>query len=183
VNLTQLYCAECPLLTSIPATLNHLTVLDCSECHLIASLPTTLTHLRELNCQECMLLTSISATLVNLTMLHCSGCPLLTNIPAVLDQLMYLYCINCPKLTHIPVATVELHHEGCTWLDQSNQAVFLKVKNKLMRYFYFKRWIRTKEFMQWFYHPDNFGGYKHKLQLQRLLEAQIETAHKKQRLE
>jgi hypothetical protein len=32
VNLTKLYCSECPLLTEIPGELVNLIELDCSEC-------------------------------------------------------------------------------------------------------------------------------------------------------
>ena len=66
VNLTELYCACCPLLTSIPNTLVNLTHLNCACCHLLTSIPSTLVNLRFLWCADCRLLIDIPDTLVNL---------------------------------------------------------------------------------------------------------------------
>jgi hypothetical protein len=43
---------------------------------------------------------------------------------------------------------------------------------KNIPYFRFKKWINTREFSEWFYHPDNMGGYKHKKNMSNILRDQ-----------
>jgi hypothetical protein len=117
------------------------------------------------------LITSIPSTFANLRKLSCNDCPLLVSIPIGLTTLNEIFCENCPLLLRVPSSRTN-KFRGCYWLDQNRQATVLRVKQKLMRHFYFKRWIKTREFNEWFFHPNNFGGYKHKLQLERSLEAQ-----------
>jgi len=74
VNLTELDCADCPNLTSIPDTLVNLTELDCADCPKLTSIPDTLVNLTGLYCVSCPKLTSIPDTLVNLTRLGCWDC-------------------------------------------------------------------------------------------------------------
>jgi hypothetical protein len=163
VKLRQLRCGLCILLKSIPKTLVNLSILSCYGCPLLIDIPDSFVRLIALDCINCSRLAVIPATLVNLRELFCIGCHLLSRIPQ--NDLFVLECSHCPLLTTVPRATI-LRASHCTWLDKKNQAAFVQVKTKLMRYFYFKRWIKTREFQEWFYHPDNFGGYKHKLQLQ-----------------
>ena len=48
--------------------------------------------------------------------------------------------------------------------------VLQRFARKNFKYFVFRRWIKSKEFNEWFYHPDNIGGKNAKRRLQLFLE-------------
>ena len=48
--------------------------------------------------------------------------------------------------------------------------VLQRFARRNFKYFVFKRWIKSKEFNEWFYHPDNIGGKNAKRRLRIFLE-------------
>jgi uncharacterized paraquat-inducible protein A len=128
----------------------------------------------KLNCSDCPLITKIP-NIKGLKELYCSNCPLLTEIPNI-QGLVKLRCNNCPLLAEIPNINglKELYCRGCYWLNvrnlnyASNISKLIVLQRFVKKYFKLwvcKRYIKSREFKEWFYHPDNFGGYKHKLRM------------------
>ena len=84
----------------------------------------------------------------NITNIYCRWCPLLTSIP-LLKEINYLNCYGCRWLNHI-------QNE-----EYNNNIIKLKIiqkyyKNRKARNFI--KYIKTKEFNEWFYHPEGIGG-------------------------
>ena len=117
---------------------------------------------------------------VGIKQLHCINCPNVKEIPYI-HGLEELYITDCSKLTSIP--NIEglkyLSCYGCPWIPYQNDDFKDNIKKLiiLQRWFkkYFKikvaqRYIKTKEFNEWFYSPNNFGGYKHKLRMTKFLK-------------
>jgi len=46
IHLTELNCAHCPIITTIPGTLVNLTELYCYYCPLITTIPGTVVNLK-----------------------------------------------------------------------------------------------------------------------------------------
>ena len=96
---------------------------------------------------------------MNLRILKCSFSRCLLSIPN--NDYDELDCLRCP------------------WVPYKNHKFEYNIKRLiiLQRWFkkYFKikvaqRYIKTKEFNEWFYSPNNFGGYKHKLRMTKFLK-------------
>jgi hypothetical protein len=196
VNLRRLDCYNCPLLTSIPNTLVNLINISCIGCPLLTSIPNTLVNLRTLYCDNCPLLSCIQSTFVNLIYLRCVKCPLLTSIPDTLINLTHLICTNCPLLTSIPdtfINLIELHCNGnrlitsipyistgynyyydCPWINNNKTRNIQKLitlqrfVKKNLKYWRFSRWIKSREFNEWIYHPDNIGGKMAKREIEKM---------------
>jgi hypothetical protein len=105
-----------------------------------------------------------------LEILCCGNCPMLTSIPNIIG-LRHLDCCKCSNITSIPnIATIWCFE--CPWLNHSQNPDYENNIKKLLllqrfykknfKYFVFKRWIKSKEFKEWFYSPENVGGRKHK---------------------
>lgn len=211
VKLIGLDCAGCSHLTAIPSELVNLKVLRCYGCPSLATIPDTLVNLTDLNCSRCPLLAAIPSTLTRLTTLFCARCPLLRAIPDTLVRVIDLCCSHCPLLVSIPAAfassasvpcprwhlvpftpphyppRVECH--GCPWLPQNvnSHPNHMPSLLRLQRWFRtgrkqtFKRWIRTRAFNEWIFHPDRIGGKLVKRQMEAELGQMRPT--KKQRVE
>jgi hypothetical protein len=180
INLTELNCSDCPLLTSIPYTLINLKSLNCSDCPLLTSIPSTLVNLKSLNCSDCPLLTSIPNTLINLIGLHCSDCPLLTSIPDTLVNLIYLDCSGNRLITTVPFILrtynprIHIYYDDCPWINYNKDKNIRKLitlqrfVKKNIKYWIFSKWIKSKEGVEWIYHPDNIGGIIAKKSIEKL---------------
>ena len=177
-QLTSVTCVSCPRLASIPATLTRLLHLSCTNCPLVTFIPSTFTRLVRLSCHGCPLITTIPSQLVRLAHLSCSDCPRLVAIPATLDRITYLDCARCPLLVFIPPAKRAYCH-GCPWLPQNaaDYPTHIPSLLRLQRWFRtgekqtFKRWIRTRAFNEWIFHPDQIGGKLVKRQMEAELGA------------
>lgn len=184
-RLTRLDCTGCPLLVSLPPELASLVRLDCSRCPVLASIPPTLVHLHRLDCSDCPLVASIPATLTSLVELYCYRCTLLWMIPSALIHLNTLYAHGCPRLVSIPDAIDDTACDPCPWLVLRETR--LPSVLRLQRWFRtgrkqtFKRWIRTRAFNEWIFHPDRIGGKLVKRQMEAELGAMRPT--KQQRTE
>jgi hypothetical protein len=88
----------------------------------------------------------------------------------------------CPKLTSIPYIDKQSEinilccHE-CPWINHGHNPDYENNIKKLLvmqsfckknfRYFVFSRWVKSQEFQEWFYSPENAGGRKHKKIMER----------------
>ena len=136
----------------------------------ISSLP----NLSGLNCWNCPSLTSIPS-LPNLTQLICYNCPLLTIIPSF-PELIELDCHNCPILTHIHDTpkldrSSRVNYTGCKWLivqpEIINKLIVIQRRvRQMVKYFRFIRFIKSREFNEWFYAPEGIGGKMNKIRLE-----------------
>ena len=102
------------------------------------------------------------------TELDCSGCALLTSLPKI-PNATNLNCSGCTSLTSLsslPNVTA-LYCGGCTWLNHrnSNYTINISKLTRLQRWYRRMVWCRylsSKEFIEWCYHPDNVGGKRAK---------------------
>jgi hypothetical protein len=156
--LKHLYCYDCTSLTEIPL----------------------IEGLKWLYCVGCTSLTEIPV-IEGLKYLWCKGCTSLTEIPLI-EGLKYIRCSGCTSLTEIQVieGLEVLDCSGCEWVNQNpkyneniRKLITLQMFcRKNIPYFRFKKWINTREFSEWFYHPDNLGGSKHKKNMMKMLRDQ-----------
>jgi hypothetical protein len=158
--------------------IQDLKVLYC--CPLVTSIPSTFVNLTSLYCRDCMLLTSIPDTLVNLELLDCSYCPLLTSIPSTFVNLFFLDCGDCPLLTSIPSTFVSAStwviDDNSPWINKKSKddnmgkliTLQLFVK-KYVKYRIFSNWIKSREGVEWIYHPDNIGGKMAKRDIEKFI--------------
>ena len=99
------------------------------------------------------------------------GCKNLTSIP-LLKKLTILNCMGCKNLTSIPLLKnlTDFYCDGCEWLNHNKNEEYnnniTKLK-KIQKYFKNRKarkfivYIKTKEFNEWFYHPNGIGGKSH----------------------
>jgi hypothetical protein len=86
-------------------------------------------------------------------------------------------------LTSVPniIGLKELDYFDCPWINRGKNPEYENNISKLItlqrfckknfRYFIFKRWVKSQEFNEWFYAPENVGGIKHKKIMERILSA------------
>ena len=160
-GLKKLYCYSCPKLTSIPEIIG-LKELVCYSCPNLTSIP-HIQGLKELYCYDCQKLTFIS-NIQGLKILNCSNCPLLTFIP-IIKGLEWLYCYHCPW---IPTQNNEYKSniEKLTTIQQWTR--------KWLRFTRLRNFIRSREFVEWYYHPDNRGGIISKQMISQELTTMME---------
>ena len=97
-----------------------------------------------LDCSDCISLTSLPS-LPNVTHLHCSYCTSLTSLPEI------------PNMTYLDCS-------GCMWLNHNSNSKYtanilrLARLQKWYRRVIWCRYLKSKEFIEWCYHPDNIGG-------------------------
>ena len=159
---TRLECAGCTSLTSLPKIPN-VTHLDCGSCTSLLSLP-EISNVTQLYCYNCTSITSLPP-LSNVTYLDCSGCTSLVSLPP-LPNVTHLYCWGCTSLTSLPAMPnlTTLYSGSCAWLNHSSNSEYTI---NITRLTHLQRWYRrmvwcrylsSKEFIEWCYHPDNIGG-------------------------
>ena len=129
----------------------------------------------ELDCSGCTPLTSLPE-LPNMTNLDCRGCTSLPPLPNV----THLYCWGCTSLTSLPAMPnlTTLYSGSCAWLNHSSNSEYTI---NITRLTHLQRWYRrmvwcrylsSKEFIEWCYHPDNIGGKQAKKNLMILCDKQ-----------
>jgi hypothetical protein len=116
-----------------------------------------------LYCGDCTSLTSLP-DIPNVTNLYCNGCTLLTALPEM-PNMRYLYCHICTSITSLPDMSNITHFycDGCMWLDHSNSNYTINISRltRLQRWYRRMIWCRyleSRAFIEWCYHPDNIGG-------------------------
>jgi len=149
INLTKLECSHCTSLTSLDLRNNiNLNILECNYCRSLTSLD--LRNLKELGCNSCRTSLDLRNN-KNLTTLSCYSCRSLTSLDL---PKKYKDCIN---------------YSDCHWISQNED-----FSNNLQRLIKLQRWYRkllvikymkSQEFIEWIYNPNNMGGYLHKKKL------------------
>ena len=123
--------------------------------------------LKKLNCSYCPRVTSVP-NIQGLKELDCWNCPLLTYIPNI-QGLETLYCSRCPNLTSIPhiQGLEKFYCWGCPWIPNENDeyksnieklTIIQQWSRKWLRFTRLRNFIKSREFVEWYYHPDNRGG-------------------------
>jgi len=130
-NLEELFCINCPCLTTLDVTNNKkLLKFACWN-----------TQITSLNLQENK----------NLREILCVGCAKLISLKLNVNKFVYE------------------NYQGCPWICQNEE--FLSNLQKLIRIQkWYKRmliikYMKSREFIEWFYNPNNTGGKCHKLKL------------------
>jgi len=190
-TLQKLYVSDCPNLTSekLQEILNqckNLKELFCDNCTSLTSLDLRDNiNLTELYCYDCPSLTSLdlwssskgvtSFGCVNLTTLLCYNCTSLTSLDLRNINLLRLNCPSCTSLTSLNLRSNfkseydYINYSKCPWITQNKE--FL---NNLQRLIKLQKWYRrivlikymkSKQFIEWIYSPNNIGGKCHKLKL------------------
>jgi hypothetical protein len=107
---------------------------------------------------------------------------MLTSVPNIIG-LKKLGCSACRMLTSIPHinSLKKLDYFDCPWINRGGNPKYKNNINKLItlqrfckknyKYFVFKRWVKSQEFNEWFYAPENVGGIKHKQMMERVISA------------
>ena len=124
-------------------------------------------------CSRCFGLTSLPL-FPQLQILYCIECSGLTSLP-LFPQLKYLNCRGCRNLLILPEYPhlTYIEKSGCPWLDENN---IIKLRNlqlftrKNFHYFLFKHWIKSREGVEWIYHPERMGGWYSKKLIERILQ-------------
>jgi hypothetical protein len=173
-GLVCLNCINCTQLKEVP-TIVGLKYLYCSNCRLIEKVPNIIS-LVELDIWGCQLIKNMP-NLPNLQKLYCGHCILLKEIP-YMNDLWFLSCIGCEQLRIIDTQTIDvLYSNQCPKLFYSQEHIENKTKiNKLRnfirnnyRYFLFKHWIKSREFCEHYYSPENRVGDMEKINLERFV--------------
>jgi hypothetical protein len=157
IGIERLKCYRCPNLTSIP-NIKGLKQIDCFKCPNLTSIP-NIKGLKQIDCSNCDNLTSIP-NIKGLKGIGCHYCPMLTSIPNT-PSICYS---ACPWIEH-----TQYPHCEDPYNENNIQKLLLLQKfcKKNFRYFVFNRWVKSQEFKEWFYAPENVGGRKHKKMMER----------------
>jgi len=186
ITLIELNVSYCPNLTSeklqeVLIQCKNLTILDCFNCTSLISLDLRNNiNLVTLWCSNCTSLTSLDLRsssegvttkgCINLVTLWCFYCASLTSLDLQSNiNLKILWCSNCTSLTSL---NLQKGYRGnidcykCPWICQNEDFI-----NNLQRLIKIQRWYRrillikylkSQEFIEWIYSPNNIGGYLYK---------------------
>jgi len=178
-SLRRLSCSGCTNLTSLGPLPEGLQKLFCNGCTNLTSLGPLPESLRELYCGGCTNLTSLGPLPKGLRVLHCYGCTNLTSLEPLPESLLELYCNGCRVLTQVgPQSVIDNLHDyrPSTWTPSGQLENNLR-KLVIVQNFYrthrtrkLLRLSRTREFCEWFYHPENYGGRWAKASLRKMVE-------------
>jgi hypothetical protein len=177
-GLRVLYFSGCTSLMSLGPLPEGLQRLDCSRCTNLTSLGSLPESLQELYRIGYTNLTSLGPLPESLQVLYCSNCTNLTSLGPLSEGLRELYCGGCPLLTQVGPQSVIDHLRDYTpsiWTPSENlennlkKLVILQRFCRSLRVRKLLRLSRTKEFCEWFYNPENYGGKWAKETLRKLV--------------
>jgi len=127
-------------------------------------------NLSSLYCYNCISLASLDLQEnKKLTSVHCDNCKSLTSINIPENINLSLWCFNCPSLTSLNLPKGyhgHIDYSDCPWISQNEDFI-----NNLQRLIKIQRWYRklliikylkSQEFIEWVYAPDNIGGRLYK---------------------
>jgi len=168
-NLEILWCHSCISLTSLDLRNNSEGVTSKGCINLVT-----------LWCSNCTSLTSIdlrsrsegvtSKGCINLKELFCYNCPFLTSLDLRNNiNLKILWCFNCISLTSLdlPKGFYDyIDHSDCPWITQNEDfSINLQRLIKLQKWYrrlLIIKYMKSQEFIEWIYSPDNVGGRLYK---------------------
>jgi len=187
-GIQELYCGDCPKLASLRPLPKSLEILSCRNCTNLTSLGPLPESLQELDCSYCTSLTSLGPLAeslqifscigcTNLTslgplpkglqILSCGGCTSLTSLGLLPKSLQTLYCGDCPVLTSVgPRNLIDnlRNYLPSFWTpseeleENLKKLVIIQRFCRSLRTRKLLRLSRTREFCEFFYHPENYGG-------------------------
>ena len=175
-NLRELQCSYCSSLTSLELRNNtNLEKLQCYHCISLTSLNLQENkNLRLLSCFNCISLTSLNLrNNINLIQLWCFSCISLTSLHLRSNKkLKELRCDSCDSLTSLYLQEKYyscIYYFNCPWIVQNkyftdNLQNLIKLQRWWKRLLIIK-YLKSLEFVEWFYNPNNIGGRLHKLKL------------------
>jgi len=180
-SLRILYCHGCTGLTDLNNLPKNLQILSCDSCTGLIKIGGSENplpkYLQELYCRYCTRLAKIGPLPKRLELLSCTGCTNLTEI-ILSKNLKELFCSYCTKLTQInPQNVIDnlIVYYPSTWSPSENLENNLKklrIIQRFCRSFRTRKLLRlsrTKEFCEWFYHPENYGGRWDKASLRKIV--------------
>jgi len=165
--LEEIHCRHCIVIQQIPQDLINLEILYFFNCPMLLNLSSYFSfNLQELYYENCNTITEIT-NLYNLEILTCIDCSNLKKITDVFN-LKSLVCQNCPLLSELCdvklirfkcISTPWLYHPDNNFITNYKKLKLIQLWIKRnLKHFIFKRWIKSKEGIQWIYHPNNIGG-------------------------
>jgi hypothetical protein len=176
-GLRVLYFSGCTSLTSIGPLPEGLQKLFCGGCTNLTSLGSLPESLRELLCGGCTNLASLGQLPEGLQKLYCGSCTNLASLGPLPEGLRVLYCSGCPLLTQVgPQSVIDNldWYYPSTWTPSEKLEESLKKLSVLqnfcrsLRVRKLLRLSRTREFCEWFYHPENYGGRWAKMSMRKM---------------
>jgi hypothetical protein len=165
-SLQTLNCSGCTSLTSVGPLPKSLRVLYYGNTNL-TSLGPLPKGLQELNCDGCTTITSLGPLPESLRILSCSSCTNLASFGPLPKGLEGLVCNGCRVLTQVgPQSVIDnlQYYFPAIWTpseELENNLRKLAILQKFSRSFRTRKLLRlskTREFCEWFYHPENYGG-------------------------
>jgi hypothetical protein len=137
--------------------------LVCRGCTLLTILP-DIPNVKVLICVGCTSLTTLPE-MPNVTSLYCYDCSSLTSLPEMPNGRL-ISCYNCTSLTTLPkmLDNIVLYCNECTWLYTSHNTKYdnnircLITLQRQYRHVIMRRYLTSREFIEWIYSPDNIGG-------------------------
>jgi len=184
-NLEILYCYNCSSLTSLDLRSSsegvtskgciNLVTLWCFYCTSLTSLDLwSNINLEELWCSFCTSLTSLDLqSNINLKILYCNFCNSLTSLDLRNNKnLVTLVCSSCKSLTSLNLPKEckgFINQYKCPWIIQneefsSNLQRLIKLQ-KWYRKLLIIKYLKSLEFIEWVYSPNNIGGRLYKIKL------------------
>ncbi len=149
------------------------TYIDCNSCYCLRSID--LPSATELYCNKNSFLESISP-LPCIDVLDCSECPSLRFLPQS-NSLKKLDCSDCDSVIckgEFPNLLPD-HTYQCPWLylNKDEYTDNITILRNLQIRLLALPWLKSKQFSQWFYAPNNIGGRAHKQNLYKILKVQL----------
>jgi len=175
---TTLNISGCRKVTEIQVP-EGLWEFSCSGCTNLTSLGPLPESLWILSCGDCTNLTNLGPLPKGLQLLSCYNCTRLTSLGPLPEGLYILYCEGCEVLTQVgPQSVIDnlVEYQSSTWTPseelENNLKKLVIVQNfcRSRRVRKLLKLSRTKEFCEWFYHPENYGGRWAKESLEKFVE-------------
>ena len=145
--------------------LKGVTRLVIDDCKTITSVP-NIKGLKYLSCRRCTSLEYIHV-IQGLEYLNVNDCVSLKEIPYI-HELLQLSVCGCRSLFTFPEpdTLISLAYSVTPWLDanhnkQSNIDKLIIIQKLFRKWLPFRRlrkFVKSREFVEWYYHPDNKGG-------------------------
>lgn len=146
-SLLGLNCRRAPNLKVI-SELPSLKHLSCGGCTSLESIP-VLPSLRELNCMDCISLEVISEQ-PSLRVLNVMGCTSLKVYPVL------------PFLEHLYIT------QDHNWISRVQLNRVVKIQRYLKKSLQLRVIGRSREWIEWYYNPNNVGGKMAKIRLEKM---------------
>ena len=183
-GLQKLDIFDCKSITSVPV-IEGLKKLCIWGCDSFTSVP-VIEGLEELYIWSCNLITSVPI-IGGLKKLCIWSCKSFTSVP-VIEELKKLHIWGCDSITSVPVIEGLISVSECKWLEMDNDKrhSVLKLQQRMKqkaRLKMFKKYVRSRQFCEWFYSPDEFGGQASKRSIgsfiQKVVEEQKDSKRQK----